>query len=168
MDTTSKHMKKNNYKPKFGLLEMPYEARMLLVLALGLAACFLILFLEKTILPYPVILEESFKAVLVLYLVCGPEKNLQKIKAAIMLGAIIGFSENLFYLASSLDYSLQLFWQRTLITLPMHILTTVIILLSALKHQYLIVFGWGAGILIHFVFNNQISIWITTILNITI
>jgi len=157
-------MQKNDSAFKYYQSDGPPEARIFLLLILGLIASFLMILLGKTIVPYPAILEETVKALLILFLICGLEKTSYKVGAALMLGVIIGLSENIFYLTGSLDGSLQVFWLRMLIVVPMHIITTLIILLPTFKRRYLIVFGWLVAMLVHTAFNNNIDSWMATII----
>jgi len=129
----------------------------------NLAISFIFVFLVGLILPivlipvvkitgYSEVVEEISKFLVVLFLILKMPRF--KILAAIVFGFLFGFSESVFYLTNVFqigDYSLII--QRFLFTIPMHIITTLAILLPTLLNKKLIIFGLLASILIHILFN---------------
>lgn len=111
----------------------------------------------ELLLPYPHIIEELAKAVLVFTLLDLPER-LTKIKLAILIGVLFAFSESVLYLFNiQLVGSIQTYFVRLLVTTPLHVITTLIILLPALKNKKLIIVGVLLASLVHYLFNLYIQ-----------
>ena len=106
---------------------------------------------------YSEIIEEIFKAIVILFLIL----KLPTLESKIIIGLIFAFlfslSENLFYLNNIFQLGdLSLFVQRFIWTMPMHLATTVIILFFGLINKKLIVVGLFLSIFLHLLFNNII------------
>jgi len=128
----------------------------LLTPLLALIAPFVVWPIEL-ILPYPHIIEELAKAVLVFTLLNLPER-LEKIKLAILIGVLFAFSESVLYLFNiQLVGSMRTYFVRLLVTIPLHVITTLIILLPALKNKKLIIVGVLLAFLVHYLFNLYIQ-----------
>jgi RsiW-degrading membrane proteinase PrsW (M82 family) len=128
----------------------------LLTPLLALIAPFVVWPIEL-ILPYPHIIEELAKAILVFTLLNLPER-LTKIKLAILIGVLFAFSESVLYLFNiQLVGSIQTYFVRLLVTIPLHVITTLIILLPALKNKKLIIVGVLFASLVHYLFNFYIQ-----------
>ncbi len=111
----------------------------------------------ELILPYPYIIEELAKAILVFTLLNLPER-LTKIKLAILIGVLFAFSESVLYLFNiQLVGNIQTYFIRLLVTIPLHVITTLIILLPALKNKKLIIVGVIFASLVHYLFNLYIQ-----------
>ncbi len=111
----------------------------------------------ELLLPYPHIIEELAKAVLVFTLLNLPDR-LTKIKLAILIGVLFAFSESVLYLFNiQLVGNIQTYFIRFLVTIPLHTITTLIILLPALKNKKLIIIGVVFASLIHYLFNLYIQ-----------
>lgn len=111
----------------------------------------------ELMLPYPHIIEELAKAVLVFTLLNLPNR-LTKIKLAILVGVLFAFSESVLYLFNiQLVGSIQTYFVRLLVTIPLHVITTLIILLPALKNKKLIIVGVIFASLVHYLFNLYIQ-----------
>ncbi len=107
----------------------------------------------ELILPYPHIIEELAKAILVFTLLDLPER-LTKIKLAILIGALFAFSESVLYLFNiQLVGNIQTYFVRLLVTIPLHVITTLIILIPALKNKKLIIVGVILASIVHYFFN---------------
>ena len=107
----------------------------------------------ELILPYPHIVEELAKAILVFTLLNLPERS-TKIKSAILIGVLFAFSESVLYLFNiQLVGNIQTYFVRLLVTIPLHVITTLIILLPALKNKKLIIVGVVFASLVHYLFN---------------
>ena len=107
--------------------------------------------------PYPHIVEEITKAVLIFFLLKSPTTT-QKISGTILIGFLFAFSENVLYLFNILPsgntHSLLL---RFVLTLPMHVLTSLIIVGPALINKRLIFAGILMAGLIHYLFNISVA-----------
>ncbi len=111
----------------------------------------------ELVLPYPHIIEELAKAILVFALLNLPER-LTKIKLAILIGILFAFSESVLYLFNiQLVGNIQTYFIRLLVTIPLHVVTTLIILLPALKNKKLIIVGVIFASLVHYLFNLYIQ-----------
>lgn len=111
----------------------------------------------ELILPYPHIIEELAKAVLVFTLLDLPDR-LEKIKLAILIGVLFAFSESVLYLFNiQLVGNIQTYFVRLLVTVPLHVITTLIILLPSLKNKKLIIVGVILASLVHYLFNLHIQ-----------
>ena len=107
----------------------------------------------ELLLPYPHIIEELAKAALVWFILKSPS-NSPRIQVALICGILFALSESTLYIFNlTLVGTTQTLITRLATTLPMHTLTILIILLSALKTKKLIVLGFLAAVLIHFSYN---------------
>jgi RsiW-degrading membrane proteinase PrsW (M82 family) len=108
-------------------------------------------------LPYPHVIEELAKTFLILTLL-DLKKISEKIKLAILIGVLFAFSESVLFLFNiQLVGNIKTFFLRLLITIPLHTITSLIILLPALKNKKLIVFGFFLAVIIHYLFNLYIQ-----------
>ena len=111
----------------------------------------------ELIFPYPHIIEELAKAVIVFILLDLPER-LTKIKLAVLIGVLFAFSESVLYLFNiQLVGSIQTYLVRLLVTIPLHVITTLVILLPALKNKKLIIVGVILASAVHYLFNLYIQ-----------
>jgi len=103
---------------------------------------------------YSEIVEEIAKAGVVLFLILKlPTWKLQ-ILGGIAFGFLFGFSENIFYLNNIFQLGdFNVFWQRFLWTVPMHIITVLVILFAGLAGKKWIVLGLAGAIILHTLFN---------------
>ena len=103
--------------------------------------------------PYPHIVEELLKALLIFFLLKEP-RTTQKITGTILIGFLFAFTENVLYMFNILSSgNPQALVLRFLLTLPMHVLTSLIILGPALIDKRLIFVGVLIAALIHYLFN---------------
>jgi hypothetical protein len=108
-------------------------------------------------LPYPYIIEEIAKGSLTYWVLKNPRRA-SRIKAAIAIGALYAFSESVLYIFNIFAVgNLSTLFQRLAITIPLHIITTLVILLPALKDKRLIVVGVILAGIIHYLFNFEIA-----------
>ena len=123
---------------------------------LALIAPFIVWPIEL-ILPYPHVIEELAKAFLVYTLLDLPDR-LTKIKLAILIGILFAFSESVLFLFNiQMVGNIQTYFLRLLVTIPLHVVTTIIILLPALKNKKLIIVGVILASLVHYFFNYYIQ-----------
>jgi len=119
----------------------------------AIAAPFLVWPIEYY-LPYPFVVEEIVKGLLVLLILKDHFSKSKSITLAVIAGALFAFSESVFYLINifSTGNGNALFL-RILLTTPLHIITTLIIMLFGLKKRSYIVFGVIVSGIVHYIFN---------------
>ncbi len=108
-------------------------------------------------MPYPHVIEEMAKALLIFFLLKSTD-NRQKIYGAILVGFLFAFSENVLYMLNIFSAgNPQVLILRFVLTMPMHIATSGVILTSALIDKRLIFLGIILAGLIHYFFNIYVS-----------
>lgn len=123
-----------------------------LVFILAFIAPLILIPLEK-ILPYPHVVEEVAKAILIILILQLSSQKLQ-FKTSVLFGLIFATSENMFYLANFITNNLtEIFLQRVLLTTTLHVLTTIIIFLPSQKRKELIIPATILAIFTHFLYN---------------
>ncbi len=107
---------------------------------------------------YSEIIEEIAKALVVLFLILKfPTLKLQ-ILGGIVFGFLFGVSENFLYLNQIFQFgNLSIFWQRFLWTVPMHIITILIMVFTATIKKWFLIFGLVGAIILHLLFNAIIT-----------
>ncbi len=100
------------------------------------------------------IIEEIAKALVVLFLILKFSTLKQKIWAGILFGFLFGISENFFYLSQIFQFGdWNVFKQRFVLPLSMHIATVLIILFPALIGKKFIFLGLAGSLILHLIFN---------------
>ena len=100
-------------------------------------------------------IEEAAKAIIVLFLILNFPTTRQKILAGISFGFLFGMSENFFYLNQIFQLGdFSVFVQRFLLTVPMHIITVLVIVFASLARRWFLIFGLAGAIILHVLFNN--------------
>jgi len=128
----------------------------ILILFFALIAPF-VLYPIEIFFPYPHIAEELVKALLIFFLLQSP-KTSQKIYGAILVGFLFAFSENVLYMLNIFSAgNPQALILRFVLTMPMHIVTSGVILTSALIDKRLIFLGIILAGFIHYFFNIYVS-----------
>jgi len=111
----------------------------------------------EQILPFPFLVEEIAKAIILLP-VLNLTDNTKKIKLAAIAGVFFALSESVLYLFNiSLVGDLSTFVTRLLLTIPLHVVTSIVIILPALRDKKLIVIGVIFASIIHYFFNSFIT-----------
>lgn len=106
---------------------------------------------------YSEVVEEVAKTLVVLFLVMRLPTHKWQIIAALSFGVLFGVSENFLYLNQIFQLGdFSVFWQRFLWTVPMHMMTVLVILLARLSHRWFWIFGLIAAITMHALFNTII------------
>ena len=106
---------------------------------------------------YSEIVEEIAKALVVLFLILQLRTHKQQILAGIAFGLLFGVSENIFYLNNIFQLGdFSIFWQRFLWTVPMHIITVLVILFAGLIGKKWIILGLSGAIILHILFNKAV------------
>lgn len=109
-------------------------------------------------LPYPYIIEEIAKGVLVLFVINLPDKSTQ-IKLVLASAAIFTLSETVLYsLNIALVGDLSALLTRLILTTILHSLTMLIILIFSFKHKWLMPTGVAAAMLIHYFYNLKVNV----------
>ena len=131
--------------------------KIILILVAGLVVpVFLIPLIQLT--KNSEIIEELAKALLIFFLVLNLRGIGKKFLVVIFLGFFFGLSETFFYLVNILQFGKEeIFNQRLILVIPMHIITCVIILIPALKNKWLIIAGVFMAVATHLFFNSLIS-----------
>ena len=103
------------------------------------------------------VVEEIAKVLVVLFLILKlPTLKLQ-IFGGISFGLFFGLSENIFYLNNIFQGGdLNVFWQKILWTIPMHIITILLILFSTKFGKKFIFVGFAVALILHILFNSFI------------
>jgi hypothetical protein len=103
-------------------------------------------------LPFPYIIEEIAKMLLILPLLGLNTRS--KIKMALIIGLIFAISEGVLYIFNIyLVGNVGTLLERYLLTIPLHAVTSLVILLPTLIDKRLIVVGLVIAIIIHYFFN---------------
>jgi len=139
-------------KPSVGQsLEVP----MYLALA-GLAGLILpiLLIFPINIFGYSEVLEELAKAVAVFLFLCPIAERRSRILGAVLLGGVFGLSESCLYFSQIFQFGdLHIFWERLVFTLPMHVLTAVVLTVPTIWGRRWLFLGVILAIFIHLGFN---------------
>ncbi len=110
----------------------------------------------EKVLPYPYIIEEIFKIILVIFILKLSPKSFQ-IKLVIFIGFLFAFSENFFYLPNFIESgNFQLFFQRFVLASLLHVLTILIILIPSQKKRCLIFPATALAMVVHYFYNQMI------------
>jgi len=103
-------------------------------------------------LPYPYLIEELAKAILVYFILISDSRN--PLKLGIIAGLLFGFSETVLYYLNILPTGqISILLIRVFTTIPLHIATTLIILIPSRRKLKLMPWGVLLAIILHFLFN---------------
>lgn len=103
---------------------------------------------------YSEVVEEIAKTLVVFFLILNLPRPKLQILAGVGFGFLFGLSENFFYLNQIFQLGdLSVFWQRFFWTLPMHIITALVIVLSGLAGKKFLIFGFISAVVLHSLFN---------------
>jgi len=116
----------------------------------------LILIPIERIIPYPYVIEEITKAILILRILKASKPKSQ-LAITFIMAFLFALSENIFYSTNFIvNGILHTFWQRFLLTTNLHILTAVIILIPSQKKLKLIVPATILAMIIHYFYNQLV------------
>jgi len=151
----------------FKLLFVNNLEKAILVIVAAVLLPFILIVVEKILLPYPAFVEEAAKALVIFFLILNftPHRNeifgaglpgtKYKIAAGVLFGFLFGLSENIFYLTNIIENGqLIVFWQRFLWTVPMHIITILVMVFAGLARKWFLIFGLAGAIILHALFNS--------------
>jgi RsiW-degrading membrane proteinase PrsW (M82 family) len=117
-----------------------------------------LLFPLEIILPYPFLVEEAAKTLLLIPILRGDISNREKIILAVISGGAFALSESVLYLFNIyLIGDIGTLLLRSAITIPFHSLTMLVILMPGLYKKPYIIFGLLTSVILHFLFNYLIS-----------
>ncbi|MCD4760887.1 PrsW family intramembrane metalloprotease [bacterium] len=103
---------------------------------------------------YSEIIEEIAKAMVVLFLILKLPSHKSQILAGIAFGFLFGLSESVFYLNNIFQLGdLRIFLQRFLWTIPMHIITVMVIVFAGSAGKRALILGLIGAIVLHILFN---------------
>lgn len=104
---------------------------------------------------YSEIVEEIAKALIVLFLILKLPTHKMQILMGIGFGFLFGVSENFLYLNQIFQLGdFSIFWQRILWTVPMHIITVLVMVFAGLVRKWFLIFGLVGAIFLHTLFNS--------------
>lgn len=111
----------------------------------------------ELILPYPHVLEEAAKTLLLLA-VLNSTNRIYQIKMAVIIGLLFAFSESVLYLFNIyLAGDITTLLVRFAFTIPLHLITTLTILVPAMINRKLIIVGLIIAVFVHYFFNQLIA-----------
>jgi hypothetical protein len=106
---------------------------------------------------YSEIVEEIAKALVVLFLILKLPNHKIQILTGVAFGFLFGLSENMFYLNNIFQLGdFSVFWQRFLWTIPMHIITVLVMVFAGLAKKWLLIFGLIGAVILHALFNSLV------------
>jgi RsiW-degrading membrane proteinase PrsW (M82 family) len=104
-------------------------------------------------LPYPFIIEEAAKTLMVFPLLTIDRPS-EKFKMGMVIGFLFAISESTLYIFNIQAVgSTATLIERLILTTPLHIATTLIILVFGVKNKKLIVLGFVVAAVIHLLYN---------------
>ncbi|MFH1536195.1 MAG: PrsW family glutamic-type intramembrane protease [Patescibacteria group bacterium] len=135
---------------------MNKDASALLLLPLFALILPFVLWPVELFLPYPYILEEAAKGVLVFFVLQLSSRSIQ-FTYGFFVGLLFALSENVLYLFNIFAIgTVSFFLQRVSSTTALHIGTTFLILAVSLRDKRLIILGIFLAGVIHYLFNSFI------------
>lgn len=103
---------------------------------------------------YSEIIEEIAKASVILFFILNIPKFKWQIFITIIFAFLFGLSESILYLNNIFQIgNFNIFWQRFLTAVPMHIVTSLIILFSARFGKKFIFIGLTLAVALHLFYN---------------
>lgn len=103
--------------------------------------------------PYPHIVEELVKLLIVFFILKSLNKKTMII-LAILAGIFFAFSESVLYISNIMLVGTPwTFIERLIITTPLHVVTILLILFSGMWSRIFLPLGVAAAMILHFFFN---------------
>ncbi|MFA6253300.1 MAG: PrsW family glutamic-type intramembrane protease [Patescibacteria group bacterium] len=128
---------------------------------IGLLLPLLLLFVEKILLPYPALIEEVAKGLVVVYMVLKFGQGGQRVWGALVFVLVFAMSENIFYFLNfAQQNSVSLYLWRFFWPTLMHLLTVYFMLLLAWRDRRWIIIAMIITMAIHFFYNNYFVFWL--------
>ena len=111
----------------------------------------------ELLLPYPYIIEEVAKGILIAFVINLPGR-VNQAKIVLASAVLFTLSETVLYMLNiSLVGNLSTLLTRFILTTLLHSLTMLIILIFSFKHKWLMPAGVAAAMLIHYFYNLSIA-----------
>jgi hypothetical protein len=112
----------------------------------------------ELILPYPYLVEEIAKGLLIFWIISSDETTTLKLKIVVAVGVLFSFSELVLYLFNIyLVGDLSTIFVRLALTTFLHVVTSLIIFIPGIKDRRLMVLGLILAVVIHYLFNYYIG-----------
>jgi len=112
----------------------------------------------EVLLPYPALIEEPLKALIIFIGIDPRSTATSRMRLAAIVGVLFAFSESVLYLFSFLQFGVFFrFPQRLLYTIPLHVLTSLLIALPSPSWRRIVAFGIPPAMLIHFLYNHYLA-----------
>jgi hypothetical protein len=113
----------------------------------------------EMVFPFPALIEETAKGYLVWLIINKPGLEGRK-QMALSVGLLFGGSETLLYTVNAiLAGNLGLMVGRVLLTMPMHIITVMVMYWLGQRGKLGFILGWILAVGIHAGFNAVVSSW---------
>ena len=108
----------------------------------------------ELVLPYPYLVEEIAKVIIVYLILNSTLKLKEKFQITFLSGLLFSISESVMYLFNiSQVGSTETLFLRLALTIPLHVATMIIILIFGLKRKKMSILGILLTIPIHYFFN---------------
>lgn len=131
---------------------------LIFLLILGAILPLVLLFFEKSIWSWPVIVEELGKGLVVYFFILPLFGDNRRLLLGFYFGMIFGISENIFYFLNFFNTGqLDLFLARFLWPLPMHFTSVLLMVMAGLKNRRYFIFGLVAAMLLHYIYNTYLT-----------
>jgi len=107
---------------------------------------------------YSEFVEELAKALVVLFLILKIPNHKAQILTGVGFGLLFGVSENFLYLNQIFQLGdFSVFWQRFLLTVPMHISTVLVMVFAGIGRKWFLIFGFIGAVILHSLFNSLVA-----------
>lgn len=142
--------------------QIPFAAPQIILVTLAGLVLPLVLIPLVDSIGYSEIIEESAKALVIFLIILKLPTAGLKLQTGILFGFLFGASESIFYLNNIFQLGdFSVFGQRFLLTVPMHIITVLIMVSAGLKNKWFIFFGFAGAIILHLLFNGIVADFVT-------
>lgn len=132
-------------------------SQVILALLASLSAPLFLIPIEK-FLPYPYLIEELIKLIIVGVIIKAENKTKNFIIWVILAGILFSISESIFYLVNIFaNGNLILFPKRLILTGVLHLGTILLLYVSLRKNLFWATVGFSSAILIHYLYNSLIG-----------
>ena len=112
----------------------------------------------EKLLPFPFLVEELVKVIYILLIIKEEEATKERLISATVVGVLFALSESFFFLLNIQAVGTpSTLVTRSVLTLPLHVVTTVLIMLPTLLNKKLIILGFILAATLHFLFNMGVT-----------
>jgi len=100
------------------------------------------------------VIEEIAKFIVIVLLILKLPDRRTQLWAGVAFGAIFGISETCLYFNQIFQFGdFNVFWWRLFLTVPMHILTVLVVIISSFPGKRFTIAGLAVAIALHLLFN---------------